>query len=209
MLEAAEVQRPQGDELAAIVASLHQIERAIRVPVADLLRALADNVSAGPASPTWQTMSADQEAALRAAGSFVDEMAPIGERASTTALQRISGLVANALSTDEAAARLGVTPRRVRQRLSNRTLISVKVAKTHKLPAFQFTDAGELPGWDRVAPVFPVTAHPTAIAWCMQTPHPDLTVGGRPISPTDWLVDGGDIRNVVDLIATAFVVHAS
>ncbi len=202
-------ERPHLEELATIVTSLHQLENSTRVPMVDLLRTLADSVSPVPQSPSSQTITADQESALRAAGSFVDEMPPAAQRASTTTLQRTSDLLATALTTDEAAARLGVTAGRVRQRVSNRTLLAVKVGTAHRLPAFQFTDDGELPGWDRVAPAFPTTAHPTAVAWFMQTPHPDLTVGGELLSPRDWLSSGGDAEHVVDIITTAFVVHAS
>lgn len=196
-------------EMTSILKSLRQIEGSIHVPAADLLQALADNVSATPTSPVSRTITADQEAALRAAGSFVDTMPPVAERASTTALQRTSALIANSLSTDEAAARLNVTAGRVRQRLTNRTLLAVKVGSAHRLPVYQFIDDGELPGWERVAPAFPITAHPTAVAWFMNTPHPDLTVADEAVSPSQWLTGGGDPKTVVDLITTAFVVHAS
>jgi excisionase family DNA binding protein len=199
----------QPGELGAIVTSLHEIEQSLGVPMVDVLRVLADNLAAAPSTSVSRMMTADQEAALRAAGSFVDEMPPLEERASTTALHRTGDLLATALSTDEAAVRLGVTAGRVRQRLSNRTLLAVKVGAAHRLPAFQFTDDGELPGWDRVAPAFPSTAHPTAVAWFMQTPHPDLTAAGESLSPSQWLAGGGDIDRVVHLITTAFAVHAS
>lgn len=209
ILQSGESQRPQLDELARIVRSLHQIEEAIGVPVADLLQALTDDISPVRALLASRAMTADQKAALRAAGSYVDEMPPAAERASTILLHRKSALIASALSTDEAAARLRVTPGQVRQRLSNHTLLAVKVGAVQRLPDFQFTADGELPGWNRVAPAFPSTAHPTAVAWFMQALHPDLTVDGETLSPSQWLSGGGATERIVDLITTAFVTHAS
>ncbi|WCB36921.1 hypothetical protein [Gordonia polyisoprenivorans] len=209
IMPADQGERRQPDELVAIVAALHQIESSTRVPVVDLLLALTDAVSTNPAWAPSRAMSADQEAVLLAAGSFVDEMPLAAERASTTALRRIGTLLASALSTDDAAARLGVTAGWVRQRLSHRTLLSVKVGTAHRLPVFQFAGDGELPGWGRVAPAFPITAHPIAVAWFMQNPHPDLSAAGESMAPSDWLSGGGDSERVIDLIATAFVVHAS
>lgn len=153
-------------------------------------------------------MSPDQEAALRAAGSFVDGMPGVAERASTTALQRIGALIVSALSIDEAATRLGAAPGQVRQRLTSRTLLAVKVGDAYRLPGYQFTDDGELPGWERVAPSFPVTAHPIAVAWFTTTPHPDLTVADAVVSPSRWLTGGGDPETIVALITAAFVLRS-
>lgn len=196
-------------ELAEIVSRLHTLEVVAGAPIIDTLAALTATASPAPIAPASQTLTADQEAVLRAAGSFVDEMPPVEERASTRTARRIVDMIATALTADEAANRLGVTPGRIRQRLGARTLLGVKVGSAHRLPDFQFTGDGELPGWDRIAPTVPEGAHPVSIARFMHTPHPDLTVAGEPLSPTDWLIGGGAPDRVASMIHTAFVVHAS
>lgn len=147
--------------------------------------------------------------ALRAAGSFVDQMPPPARRGSTIAANRTSELLATAFTVDQVATRLGITPRRIRHRLADRTLLSMKVRNRHRLPAFQFTVDGELLCWAQVAPAFPTTAPPTSVAWFMQTPHPDLSVDGRTVSPVSRLAAGEDPRRLVEMVITAFEFRAS
>ncbi|GEE00596.1 hypothetical protein nbrc107696_10420 [Gordonia spumicola] len=85
----------------------------------------------------------------------------------------------------------------------------MKVRNRHLLPSFQFTVDGELSGWAQMAPAFPTTAPPTSVAWFMRTPHPDLSLDGRAVSPVSWLAAGKDPGRVVDMITTAFEFHAS
>ncbi|WP_156479399.1 helix-turn-helix domain-containing protein [Gordonia sp. QH-12] len=152
-------------------------------------------------------LSIEQEAALRAAGSFVDQMPPIERRASTRTAQRIADLVATVLTAEEAARRLGVTPGHVQQRLRARTLFAMHVGSALRLPAFQFTESDELPGWDRIAPTIPESAHPVSVAGFMNAVHPDLTVAGEPVSPRDWLIGGGSPDHVARMIHAVFVVR--
>lgn len=159
--------------------------------------------------PASSMLTSEQEVALRAAGSFVDQMPPPARRGSTIAANRTSELLATAFTVDQAATRLGITPRGIGHRLADRTLLSMTVRHRHWLPAFQFTADGELPGWAQVAPAFPTTAPPTSVAWFMQTPHPDLLLDGRAASPVGWLAAGKDPGPVVDMVITAFEFHAS
>ena len=155
-----------------------------------------------------QDLSAEQEAVLRAAGSFVDEMPPAAERASALELQRSTAILATALTTEQAAERLSISTGRVRQRLTKRTLLGTKVKRTYRLPAFQFTDSGEVSGWALVAPAFPESADLTAVEYFMQHPHPDLPMLGEPVSPISWLTGGGDPERLHGMIATAFQMRA-
>lgn len=159
--------------------------------------------------PASSMLTSEQVMALRAAGSFVDQMPPPARRGSTIAAKRTSELLATAFTVDQAATRLGATSRGICHRLAGRTLLSMKVRHRHWLPAFQFTADGELSGWAQVAPAFPTTAPPTSVAWFMQTPHPDLSLDGRAVSPVSWLGAGKDPGRVVDMIITAFEFHAS
>jgi hypothetical protein len=174
----------------------------------------AKQTSPGPRDPAAvppasSMLTSEQEMALRAAGSFVDKMPPPARRGSTITAKRTSELLATAFTVDQAATRLGVSSRRIRHRLAGRTLLSMKVRHRHWLPAFQFTDDGELSDWAQVAPAFPTTARPTSVAWFMQTPHPDSSLEGRALLPVSWLAAGNDSGRVVDMIITAFEFHGS
>ncbi|MCF8609689.1 hypothetical protein L5G28_05855 [Gordonia sp. HY285] len=199
----------KNDELTAILSRLHKLEMVTGAATTDVLDALTATETPAPVSAASQILTAEQEAVLRSAGSFIDEMPPVEQRASTRTAQRIVDMIATALTADEAAERLGVTSGRIRQRLGAKTLLGVKVGSAHRLPGFQFTEDGELPGWDRIAPAVPSSVHPVSIARFMHTAHPDLTVVGEALPPTDWLIGGGDPEYVVSMIHTAFVVHAS
>lgn len=107
--------------------------------------------------------------------------------------------------TLEAAAReLGVSPSRLRQRLSarERTLLGVKDGRGWRIPRFQFQARGRLVrGLERVLPSVRRDAHPLAIRVWFTAPHPDLSVGddGRPVSPLAWLAAGHPPATVAEL----------
>jgi excisionase family DNA binding protein len=209
LMLAKQGRRADTAELDAIVAGLHRLEETTRSSVVELINAIAADLAPVPSVPASRNLSAEQEAALWAAGSFVDEMPPIAERASTKTAQRVVTMIAAALTTEEAAARLGVSASRIRQRLGERTLLAVKIGPAHRLPAFQFTADGELPGWGAVASTVPENAHLVSVDRFMGNPHPDLTAHGEVLSPIDWLTEGGAPGRVRNMIHTAFVVRAS
>lgn len=196
------------DDLHQIVAELHRLEELMNVPLVDALTVLCELLPDVSAPAASKFLTEDQETALRAAGSFVENMPPADRRATTVTMARTRDLVKTALTVDQAAALLGVTPDRIRRRLTQRTLLGIRVGPTYRLPTFQFTEDRELPGWNRVAPVFPDTAHMTAIAYFMTTQRPDLTDAGEPLSPVQWLYYGSDPDLLSQLICAAFVVHA-
>jgi excisionase family DNA binding protein len=103
-----------------------------------------------------------------------------------------AGLLDTGLTTAQAAKRLGVTDARVRQRLAERSLLAVREGRAWKLPLFQFTRKGEVPGWADVCAKLPPAVSPVALERWLALPHPDLAVGDdeRPTSPRDWLLAG-------------------
>jgi excisionase family DNA binding protein len=108
------------------------------------------------------------------------------------------------LTTQEAAERLGVNDSRVRQRLGDRALYGIKAGDEWRLPAFQFSQAGLVPGIDRVLPRLPQSLNPVAVFRWFQTPNPDLeeTEGqGRVLTPLQWLQIGNDPDVVAELAA--------
>lgn len=59
------------------------------------------------------------------------------------------------LTSSEAATRSGVSPSTVTRWAAAHELVSTRDARGRlSIPAWQFTEAGPLPGWDIVAPVF-------------------------------------------------------
>ena len=111
-------------------------------------------------------------------------------------------LRATALTTQEAAKRLGVNASRVRQRLSDRALYGIKAADEWRLPAFQFARNGLVPGIERIFPRLPKSLNPVAVYCWFHTPNPDLEERegqGRALTPLQWLQSGNDPDVVAEL----------
>jgi hypothetical protein len=83
--------------------------------------------------------------------------------------------------------------------LARGALYGVVVAGTWRLPLFQFTGTGVLPGLDQVVPALPEGLHPLAVANWFTGANVDLDTGSGPVSPLDWLTAGGDPAPVARL----------
>lgn len=105
-----------------------------------------------------------------------------------------AAILSSGLTTAQAAARLGVSEARVRQRLGQRTLYGIQGRRGWVIPSFQFGAAGELPGWERVAPRLPESLSAVELLSWLTLPNVDL---GR--SPRDWLLTGQDPERVAEL----------
>jgi hypothetical protein len=116
---------------------------------------------------------------------------------------RYAAIYARALTVSEASKRLSVSPGRIRQRIAGRTLHALRVsAGGWRLPLWQFTDQGLLPGLEQVLPALPEQLHPMSVFGFMHQPVPDLDVNGTAVSPVDWLATGGDAGPVAELAAS-------
>jgi hypothetical protein len=115
----------------------------------------------------------------------------------------LSALIASALSTKQAAQRLGVVPSRIRQRLTGRpTLYGVKWRGEWLLPQFQFAGKAEVPGISDVVPHLDPGLSPVAVARWFLSPNPDLVPDegdGPPRSPREWLLAGQSPKEVARL----------
>ena len=149
-------------------------------------------------------MTAEQEQALRDAGSFVESMPPVMERASTKTVLMYLDIVRTSLTTKEAGDRLDVSEGRIRQRAGDRTLFSISHNHRRLFPAFQFTEDGELPGWAHVAPHIPEGTHAVAAVRFMTWKHVDLHLHGDPMSPVEWLSTGRSPSELADLVDDTF-----
>lgn len=106
---------------------------------------------------------------------------------------RHAAMLATALTTSEAADLLAVGESRVRQRLAEGSLYSVRVGREHRLPAFQFESGKEVPGIARVLECVERSVHPVALLNWFTMPDPDLRFEGEKgsVSPRQWLLSGG------------------
>lgn len=99
-------------------------------------------------------------------------------------------LTADAVPLAEAARRLGVSDARLRQRIAAGSLMAIPRphGRGWLIPAFQLTEAGEIPHLSRVlqATGRPVSAQ--AMDRFFRTPREDL----EGVSPRDWLIAGHD-----------------
>ncbi|WP_410599192.1 DNA-binding protein [Amycolatopsis sp. lyj-90] len=145
--------------------------------------------------------SADQRAALTDVGL---DISPRSEdepdfRARTVAAHAV--LADSALSVLEAAKALGVDDSRIRHRLKEGRLTGWK-DQGWRLPAWQFTGSGVLPGLEVVLRAVPEDQPALVVAAFMSTPQSDLVINEHPATPRQWLLSGGDPEHVARLVAT-------
>lgn len=116
---------------------------------------------------------------------------------------RHAAMLATALTTSEAADLLAVGESRVRQRLSEGSLYSIRAGREHRLPAFQFEGGEEVPGIARVLERVDRSVHPVALLNWFVMPDPDLCLEGEEtaISPRQWLLSGGSPEPLIALAA--------
>lgn len=124
-----------------------------------------------------------------------------GEDPLVAGVMAYAGLVSSGLTTLQAAKRLGVSDARIRQRLQDHSLLGLRSGRSWRLPIFQFTPKGELPGWSEVCARLPEAISPVAVERWLRLPHPDLVAGvdERPLSPRQWLLEGRPALRVADL----------
>jgi hypothetical protein len=162
-----------------------------------------------PAIPPWAAeLSADEARLLDASGFTEDPDAYAGVAADV--LARMGLLINTAVSANEVASALGVNKSRVRQRRLARTLWAIYDNGAWVFPVMQFEadpKTGvlnrQVRGLEQVLPALPGNLHPVAIAGFLDTPHPDLALAGRPMTPKQWLHSGGDVAAVQRLVEAA------
>lgn len=157
----------------------------------ELVRASLASLAIRPVEPSGELTP--EEAAHYRAGGFElgrlsdDEPDPLALSAAD-----FTALLHSSLSVAQAAGRLGVSASRIRQLLSSRSLYGVKLRGEWRLPRFQFTRSGLVPGIERVLRRLPGDLHPVEVWNWFRVPDPDLELAGVPATPLAWLSSGGN-----------------
>lgn len=115
-------------------------------------------------------------------------------------------LAVTAFTAEEVASGLGVTASRVRQKRLAGDLWAIPDGQRWVFPILQFetsADGGpsrQIRGLDQVFKALPPSLHPIAITGFLRTPQPDL-FHDRPMTPVEWLRDGGEIDQAITAAA--------
>jgi hypothetical protein len=175
----------------------------LRVDPDEFLTLVEDAVrKLSPADPDpADYFSAEQRAALTDVGLDLAARRPaeVDHRARAVAAQAV--LRDSALTVADAARIVGVDPSRIRHRLAAAQLAGWKDRGGWRLPAWQFTNAGVLPGLETVLAAVPDDQPPLVVAAFMSTPQPDLLLDGEPATPRGWLLATGDPKPVAKLVS--------
>src|ERR1700694_1054039 len=152
-----------------------------------------------PAIRPWAAELSADEAHLLDESGFTEDPDAYAEVAADV-LAHTGLLINTAYSAGEVASILNVNESRVRQRRLARTLWAIYDNGAWVFPSLQFESdpTTNLPhkqirGLDRLFAELPPDLHPVAVAGFLRTPHPDLTLDGRPVPPVEWLRGGGDV----------------
>jgi hypothetical protein len=163
--------------------------------------ALEQVVPARPVLDPRRELTASEIAVLERGGFepeplVLDDTHPLIKSAAAYA-----ALIGSSLSVAQAASRLHVAGSRVRQRLGERTLYGIKMRSGWRLPLFQFSDQGTVPGIDVVLPRLDPMLHPLTVVGWFTTPNPDLTYADdeEPVTALTWLMAGRSPSPVAEL----------
>jgi hypothetical protein len=164
-----------------------------------------------PPHRPWAATLTAQEAQLLDEAGFVEDPEAYAQVA-TDVIAHMARLISTAYTGAEVASGLGVNDSRVRQRRLARTLWAIDDGGTWVYPVVQFElisgDDGALKlkqvrGLDQVLPALQPDLHPTAEAGFLLTPQLDLRIDGQPKTVRDWLLSGGAVEPVLQLIEIA------
>ncbi|WP_382309514.1 hypothetical protein [Herbiconiux sp. UC225_62] len=143
---------------------------------------------------------------------FIEQFGGIDDPESGSGSERLSELVAEQaarddtafVSTRNVADLLGVDESRVRHRKSAGLLLSTKMGKELRYPRWQFvmSATGTTSVVPHLAEIAEVAAdmHPAELASRMMTVQNSLRIDGEMVTPVDWLVSGGDVESVLDVL---------
>ena len=190
---------------AALIQELSQLSRPERIRIAQALLSDAVVTSVLPPSAARISPSSLPQAESEA-------LAAVGLRPNSTTRTRalrarvrhaltVLDLFENSDTPKQLARKLGVSPGRVRQRIRDRTLLSIELNGEKRVPRFQFEGNREVPGISKIVREFSGKMAPLAFAIWFTSPSADIgdNEDHKVTSPRDWLLRTGDVGSVLDL----------
>lgn len=154
--------------------------------------------------------------AVRAAAAALGTVAAIGlaqkvktrdpeDRALLPALdasrQKIERILADSLTTQQAAGVLLITPAAVIRQIRSRRLYGVQTSAGWRLPKFQFRGTRLVRNIEQVLPRLDANLDILAVVNWFTNREPDLVLRNAAVSPVEWLEAGGDAREVAEIAA--------
>ncbi len=123
-----------------------------------------------------------------------DELADARGASYTTLESAMHDALSGALTREQAAQRLGITPQAVSKRVAAGGLVALRRGRISRLPAWQFYEESVLPGLKQVIAAYPGGAL-SLTSWAT-SPSPDLDG----VTPTQTLTRRGGVARVLDAI---------
>jgi excisionase family DNA binding protein len=156
------------------------------------VRDATEQLRTGPVLDPGEQLSTIEAEVLERGGFSLSRARPGKGRPLSSTVAAYVAMMDEALSVAEAAKRLRVDQSRIRQLLANGSLYGMKLRGEWRLPRFQFTARGAVPGIHEVLRALPQDLHPVEVLTWLGNPDPDLEIGDQSVSPLDWLRSGGD-----------------
>jgi hypothetical protein len=184
-----------------------ELERAgIRLSIDEFQMLVLEAVRQFPApvisdDPVRELTEIERDALLRSGG-VLEDAARDGPNARERSAAKFAALLATSYKVDDVANMLGVDPSRVRQRLKERSLYGVKTREGWRLPRFQFDGRRTIPGVEQVIAALPIDIDLLGFYNWFTLPDPEFWVNDVSVSPSDWLLQGGDPGKVAALAAS-------
>ncbi len=172
-------------------AGLHRVQLP-GVPAGDInpssIAALADILQAAWERPGDRLSGGELQVLERYPSASREQVS----RALARSAGRRQAVIDASLTVGEAAERFGVGTSRIRQRVGERTLYAVKSGRSWRLPAWQFTQRGEVPGIAAVIRALPAETDLIEVDGFLTSRNVDLVVDDVAVTPLEWLGAGHD-----------------
>ncbi len=169
-------------DLAAELATLEAPTALIGAFEAALSRAAAADETDQLDEVLWGPSPTDRELADARAASYM------------TLASAMNDVLSSALTREQAAQRLGITPQAVSKRVASGGLLALRRGRVSRLPAWQFYEEGVLPGLKQVIAIYPGGAL-SLTSWAT-SPSPDLDG----VTPAQALARRDGLARVLDAV---------
>ncbi|MEE3851338.1 DNA-binding protein [Gordonia sp. LSe1-13] len=161
-----------------------------------------------PPQRPWAARLTEGDARLLDTAGFTEDPDDYAQIA-VDATAHMARLYSTALSASAVAKGLQVSDSRVRQRRLAHTLWAIDDGRSWVFPVLQFEHVEpdkliHVRGLDQVLPqLLSRGLHPTAVAEFLESPQPQLPIGGQPRSVKQWLLHGEPVQAVLELLEIA------